>query len=59
MKQYVLKNLAEDFIDETMDIKELNSSLVLFNYIKGLIIRASQISRAQVMFDIYKVIKNK
>ena len=40
------------------EIKVFNSSLFLFTSIKNVINRASQYSRTQAMFDIFRVIKD-
>lgn len=53
----IRKSLVNDDIDYSSDLKVLNSSLYLFNYIKTVLKRASQYSRSQTMFDIYRVIK--
>jgi hypothetical protein len=53
----IRKSLINDDIDYSSDLKVLNSSLYLFNYIKTVLKRASQYSRSQTMFDIYRVIK--
>jgi vacuolar protein sorting-associated protein 53 len=53
----IMKSLQNDDIDHASQIKILNSSLYLFNYIKTSLKRASQFSRSQAMFDIYRVIK--
>lgn len=45
MITYVNKILDEDEEDKNSDLKVLNSSLYMFNYIKALIKRASQYSR--------------
>lgn len=39
------------------ELKVFNSSLFMFNHIKGVIKRANEYSRNQVMFDIFNVIK--
>lgn len=57
LKENVSKSLVNDDIDYSSDLKVLNSSLYLFNYIKTVLKRASQYSRSQTMFDIYRVIK--
>lgn len=49
--------MQADEINKNSDIKVLNSSFYMFNYFKQLLKRASQYSRSQVMFDIYKLIK--
>lgn len=53
----ILSSLNNDEIDYSCDLKVLNSSLYLFNYIRTVLKRAGQYSRSQTMFDIYQVIK--
>ena len=57
LKENIIKSLVNDDIDYSSDLKVLNSSLYLFNYIKTVLKRANQYSRSQTMFDIYRVIK--
>lgn len=57
LRENISKSLVNDDIDYSSDLKVLNSSLYLFNYIKTVLKRASQYSRSQTMFDIYRVIK--
>lgn len=57
LRENIAKSLINDDIDYSSDLKVLNSSLYLFNYIKTVLRRANQYSRSQTMFDIYRVIK--
>lgn len=44
--------------DKVSDLNVYNSSLFMFNYIKTMIKRTSQYSKAQLMVNITGVIKN-
>jgi len=54
-REYLIANLQKDEVDNESDLKVLNSSLYMFNYIKSLNKRSSQYSKAETMFNIQKV----